>query len=313
MLPFGIQYVIEVEDFTKTFGRHDIPAVNDVSFTVKDGEILGFAGLNGAGKTTTIRAMCGIILPSAGSITVDGHNIVSDKIRASRTIGWVPEFPNFDPNAKAIPLLMYYAGFYGIKGEKAKTLAKELMEKVDLSSALNKKLRTYSQGMKKRFALASSMISDPQNFLFDETLNGLDPEGINYLRKLMLKLKEEGKSVFLSSHILSELENLADRIMIIHKGEIIETLAKDRMRSLGKPVLKLRLNKTDQKVIGMLEKYGTVKVEGDTITVMNLPAGEETTDDINAELIKNGYRVSMFNIQGASLEEYFVQLVGKNR
>ncbi len=305
--------MIEVEDFSKSFGRNQIPAVNDISFSVKDGEILGFAGLNGAGKTTTIRAMCGIILPSAGKISVDGHDIVSDKVNASMTIGWVPEFPNFDPNAKPIPLLMYYAGFYGIKGERAKSLARSLMETVDLGNALGKKLRTYSQGMKKRFALASAMISDPQNFLFDETLNGLDPEGISYLRKLMQRLKEEGKSIFLSSHILSELENLADRILIIHKGEIIETLTRERMRNLGKPVLKLRLNKTDKKVIDLLEQYGKVSVDGDTITVMDLSSGQGSADDINAELIKSGYKVSMFNLQGASLEEYFVQLVGKNR
>ena len=187
------------------------------------------------------------------------------------------------------------------------------MEEVDLEGALRKKLRNYSQGMKKRFALASAMISDPSNFLFDETLNGLDPEGINYLRKLMIKLKDEGRAIFLSSHILSELENLADRIIIIHRGEIIETLSRDRMRNLGKPVLKVRLNKVDQRAIKMLEEYGTVSVEGDTLTVINLTSGQQSADDINAELIKAGYRVSMFNLQGASLEEYFFQLVGSKK
>ncbi len=305
--------MIEVYGFTKVFGRSDTPAVDNISFEVQDGEILGLAGLNGAGKTTTIRAMSGIILPSSGSISVDGHNIVSEKIKASRNIGWVPEFPNFEPNARPIPLLRYYAGFYGIKGDEAKKLAEHLMNEVDLGSALRKKLRNYSQGMKKRFALASAMISDPGNYLFDETLNGLDPEGINYLRKLIIKLKGEGKAIFLSSHILSELENLADRIIIIHRGEIIETLSRDRMRSLGKPVLKVRLNRVDQGAIKLLEEYGTVSVEGDTLTVINLASGQQSADDINAELIRAGYRVSMFSLQGASLEEYFFQLVGSKK
>lgn len=309
----GIPTVIEVEDFTKTFGRNDEPAVKSISFEVQNGEILGLAGLNGAGKTTTIRAISGIILPSTGTITVDGHNIVTDKIQASRGIGWVPEFPNFEPNARAIPLLKYYAGFYGIKGQEAEKLARELLRQVDLEPAVRKKLRSYSQGMKKRFALASAMISSPQNFLFDETLNGLDPEGINYLRKLIVKFKEEGKAIFLSSHILNELENLADRTIIIHRGEIIETLSRDRMRNLGKPVLKVRLNKVDSQAIKLLEEYGTVSVEGDTLTVINLKSGPGSADDVNAELIKAGYKVSMFNVQGASLEEYFFQLVGEKK
>lgn len=305
--------MIEVEGFTKVFGRNDTPAVKNISFEVRNGEILGLAGLNGAGKTTTIRAIGGIVLPSSGSIKVDGHNIVSDKVKASKTIGWVPEFPNFEPNAKPIPLLRYYAGFYGIKGDESRSLAERLMKEVDLERATRKKLRTYSQGMKKRFALASAMISDPENYLFDETLNGLDPEGINYMRKLMIKLKGENKAVFLSSHILSELENLADRIIIIHRGEIIEILSRDRMRSLGKPVLKLRVNRVDDNVIKMLEDYGTVSVDGDTLTVINLKSGEGSADDINVELIKAGYKVSMFNVQGASLEEYFFQLVGDHK
>lgn len=305
--------MIEIENFTKTYGRSDEPAVNNISFKVQDGEILGFAGLNGAGKTTTIRTMGGIILPSTGTITVDGHDIVNEKVSASKGIGWVPEFPNFEPNARPIPLLKYYAGFYGIKGDEAQKLAEKLMEEFELTRAIRKKVRSYSQGMKKRFALASAMISNPKNYLFDETLNGLDPEGINYLRKLMVKLRDEGKAVFLSSHILSELENLADRILIIHRGAIIETLTKEKMRNLGKPVLKVRLNKVDSNVISMLENYGKVAVDGDMVTVMGLASGQGSADDINSELIKNGYKVSMFNMQGASLEEYFFELIGEQK
>ncbi len=306
---FRIGFVIQVEALTKSFGGHNPPAVKDATFNVESGEILGFAGLNGAGKTTTIRAICGVTLPTSGTILVDGHDIAKDKINASKNIGWVPEFPNFDPNAKPVPLLRYYAGFYGIKGEESKKVAMDLLGKVELTGSANRKLRTYSQGMKKRFALASAMLSDPANYLFDETLNGLDPEGMNFARHLMTRLKDEGKAVFLSSHILSELENLADRILVIHKGEIIETLTRDRIRRLGKPVLKLRIDKVDSSAISLLEQYGKVRVDGDTVTVMDLSSGKESADDVNSELVKRGYRVTMFNLQGASLEEYFFELV----
>ncbi len=301
--------MMEVENFSKSYQRSGTPAVNNISFKVNDGEILGFAGLNGAGKTTTIKAMAGILLPTSGSIVVNGHMMGTEKVEASREIGWMPEFPNFEPDARPIPLLTYYAGFYGIKGEKAKELARKLLSEVGLDGQEKKKVKTYSQGMKKRFSLASSMISDPSNYLFDESLNGLDPEGINFMRKLMSNLKEKKKAVFLSSHILSELENLADRIIIIHRGSIIETLTRTEMKSLGKPVVRLKVTNADDRTVSILQKFGTVSASGDQFTVTELSSGRETADDINSDLVKNGYKVSQFNVSGQSLEEHFFQLI----
>lgn len=302
--------MMEVENFSKIYDRRNPPAVNNISFKVNNGEILGFAGLNGAGKTTTIRVVSGTLLPTSGLIQIDGKNIISQKIDASKGIGWMPEYPNFESEARPVPLLRYYAGFYGMKGKEATDHVVELLKEVGLDSYTGKKLKTYSQGMKKRFSLASAMVSNPQNFLLDESLNGLDPEGIDFVRKLMLKFKKAGKAVLLSSHILSELENLADRIMIIHKGAILETLSKEKMRSMGKPVIRLEIMKHDDKSMKIMEQYGKVTMDGDRATLTDLTSGMDSAADLNAELSKEGYRVLQFNVSGQSLEEHFFELIG---
>ncbi len=181
--------MLEIKNLTKVFSPRQGPAINSVSFDVRNGEIVGFVGLNGAGKTTTIRIAVGVSLSTSGTAVIDGHNITTEKPEASKSLGWVPEIPNFEPNARAWMMMQYLAGFYGIDRTEAKKRSKELLSSVGLSGHENRKLRTYSQGMKKRFSLAVSLISNPQNFLFDEVLNGLDPEGILFFRELMIGQK----------------------------------------------------------------------------------------------------------------------------
>ena len=210
--------MIQIDAATKIFSKKDKPAADAVSLKAADGEIVGFVGLNGAGKTTTIRMAAGVSLPTSGSISIDGHDIVSDKVEACRRIGWVPEIPNFEPSTRALSLMEYFAGFYGIPASEAKERSLELLRTVGLGGEEGKKLRAYSQGMKKRFSLAVSMLGGPRNYLFDEVLNGLDPEGIRYFRRLMVDLRSKGVAVLLSSHILVEVESLADRVVFIHMG-----------------------------------------------------------------------------------------------
>lgn len=302
--------MIEIRDLTKVYGRTQSPAVNKLNLEINDGEILGFAGLNGAGKSTTIRLVSGIIFPSHGNVLVNGHDIVKSKIEASKNIGWVPELPNFEPNSKPIPLLKYYAGFYGLKGPEIEEKIESLLKQFHIWEARNKKLKEYSQGMKKRFSIAAAMIGDPQNFLFDETLNGLDPEGVRNMRDFMLKLKKDGKSVFLSSHILSELENVADRIAIIRKGEVVKVLERSELSNLGASVVRVRIENLDKGAMDILEKYGKVETNGNSIVVRDLTLSSAEARKINNELARNDYEVSQFEVSGEGLEDYFLGLVG---
>jgi ABC-2 type transport system ATP-binding protein len=297
--------MIKIEGLTKAFSRGGPRAVDAVSFDVADGEIVGFVGLNGAGKTTTIRVAVGVSLPTAGTVLVDGHDVVTDKVEASRRTGWVPELPNFEPNSSAISLMEYYAGFYGVPTAEAKSRSMDLLGTFGLQGEESKKLRAYSQGMKKRFALAASMLGEPKNYVFDEVLNGLDPEGIRYFRRLMLDLKAKGSAVLLSSHILVEVESIADRVVIIHKGRVIKTLAKGELAQAGGVSIRMVVANVDERLLAYLRGMGETKVEGTTIILTS----NSDPARLNSELVKMGYEVSEFAAQKEGLEEYFLDLV----
>ncbi|KJE49586.1 MULTISPECIES: ABC transporter ATP-binding protein [Acidiplasma] len=298
--------MINLREFSKSYNQ--FMAVSNLTLEIKNGEIMGFAGLNGAGKTTTIRAISGLIFPTGGSIEVDGHNIVNDKVMASMQIGLVPEFPNFELDAKPLQLLKYYAGFYGINSADAEKRAIELLKKLGIYQYADKKLKMYSQGMKKRFSIASALIGDPNNYLFDETLNGLDPQGVKDVRDLMLSLKKEGKCVFLSSHILTELQNVADRIAIIKQGRLIKILERDDLANLGNTVIKIGIRNPDNNINSVLKGYGDVIFENSFYFIRNASKNLDTSE-INSELVKSGYRVFYISRESEALEEYFLKAV----
>ena len=303
--------MIEISGLTKHYGKYTRPAVSDLSLTVDDGEVLGFVGLNGAGKTTTIRISAGIIYPTEGNVWFDGNDIVKDKAKASRQIGWVPEFPNFEPAARPLNLLIYYAGYHGIPKAEAERMGRELLSQVGLDDQLNKRLRDYSQGMKKRFSLAASMISNPNNYLLDEILNGLDPEGIKYVRNLILSFKKDGKAVLLSSHMLKELESVADRIAIINKGKLIKVISRDDLKATGKFIVTVQVKNPDEGVVNILSKYGNVEASNGKYMISQLKVKDvDATGEINSELISHKYIVSGITVENEDLESFFFRLIG---
>jgi ABC-2 type transport system ATP-binding protein len=300
--------MLDIKGVTKIYGGK-VVAVSNVSFQVNNGEIVGFVGLNGAGKTTTIKISCGVLIPNAGTVYVDGYDILREKIEASRRVGWLPEIPIFDPNARALSLLKYIAGFHNITGEAAEKRALELLKDVGLAGLENRKLGTFSQGMRKRFALAASMIADPSNYLFDEVLNGLDPAGINFFRNIAQEFKKKGKAILFSSHILSEVENLADRIVIIHKGKIIKVIDASELENIGTKTLKIVIKNIDNRLIDVLKSYGDIRIENQNVVILSNFKGEPA--EINLELSKMGYLIESFNYQKTGLEDYFLSLVGE--
>jgi ABC-2 type transport system ATP-binding protein len=305
--------MIEIANLTKRYGgKGGAAALDDVTFSVNDGEIVGFVGLNGAGKTTTIRIASGVAFPSSGKVTIDGHDIVTRKREASECLGWVPEFPNFDQNAKAKSLLLYFAGFRQIETGVAEERASELFQQLELSGNESKKLSAYSQGMKKRFSLALALLPDPKNLLFDELLNGLDPQGIQFIRSLMLDLKKRGKSVLLSSHILSEIEVVSDRIVFINGGRIIKVVTRDELASIeqSKSVLRMVVPNLNEAGLNYLRTLGSVNVESGSVTLSGF-GGDPSV--VSAELMRRGFLLREFSLEKTSLEEYFFRLVGESK
>ncbi len=297
--------MINIAHLSKSYRK--VKAVSDLSLDINNGEIMGLAGLNGAGKSTTIRAASGIIFPTAGKITINNFDIVKEKVLASKQVGWVPELPNFEPDAKPISLLKYYAGFYGIKSDDAEKTGIELMKEFDIYNYRNRKLKYYSQGMKKRFSLIAAMIGNPDNYLFDETLNGLDPNGVKEVRDLIMNLKKQGKSILLSSHILSELQNVADRIAIVKNGSVIKILTREDLMHLGTDGVKIHVKNADKNVDNILSQFGEPTFDGTYYYIKT--KDELDSAEINRQLVMSNYKVDYIGIENETLEEYFLNMV----
>lgn len=300
--------MIEISNVSKSFGR--IKALENVSFKVNNGELVGYVGLNGAGKTTTIRIIIGVLLPDSGDVYIDGYSVLKEKRKASMRIGWVPEIPIFEPDVKALDYFVYLAGYYKISPSEARRLGKELFERVGLSGTENRKLKEYSQGMKKRFALAVSLINDPPNFVFDEVLNGLDPEGIKFFRELAKNFKKQGKAVLFSSHILSEVEALADRVVFIHKGRIINILTMQEIKSMAEKKLIVKLDKPLEKIPEEINSYGVPIVEDNTLVIRKFKGDQSTVVEL---LLRQGYKIMEVKLEEISLEEVFFKLIGEQK
>ncbi len=297
--------MIEISHLSKLYKK--FKAVSDLNLEIANGEIMGLAGLNGAGKSTTIRVASGIIFPTSGKITVNNFDIVKEKIKASKNIGWVPELPNFEPDARPISLLKYYAGFYGIKSDEAEKRSIEMMKQFDIYNYRDKKLKYYSQGMKKRFSLIAAMIGNPDNYLFDETLNGLDPNGVKEVRELILNLKKQGKSILLSSHILSELQNVADKIAIVKNGSVIKILSRGDLMHLGATGVKIHIKNPDANSEKILSEFGEITSDGNYYYIKTV--NDVDVSEVNRQLVTQNYKVDYINMENESLEDYFLNMV----
>lgn len=208
--------IIRVNHLSKIF--KDVQAVNDLSFTVNQGDVYGFLGQNGAGKSTTIRMLLTLITPTSGEIEVFGYKLPSHRNEILRNIGAVIERPDLYKYLTAYETLHVFAKMSGVKAGKQKLM--DQLELVGLAQRAQSKVRTYSQGMKQRLGIAVALIHDPQLIMLDEPTNGLDPQGIADIRNLILMLSGKmNKTILVSSHLLSEIEQIANRMLIIDKGK----------------------------------------------------------------------------------------------
>jgi ABC-2 type transport system ATP-binding protein len=216
-------HAIEIKDLTKAypvgFWKKQLrPALNGLTLTVEKGETFGFLGPNGAGKTTTLKILMGIIRPSSGSATILGQDYRTPEVK--RQIGFLPEQPYFYDYLSAPELLDYYAQLSGVAAAERAQRIRPLLDRVGLGDVGNKQLRKFSKGMLQRVGIAQAIIHDPEVVILDEPMSGLDPLGRHEVRELIQGLKDQGKTIFFSTHILSDAEALCDRVAVIHKGEL---------------------------------------------------------------------------------------------
>ena len=216
--------VLEVQNLIKIFRsgfvRKKIKVINDVTFKVEAGEVFGIAGPNGAGKTTIFKCILGFIKPTSGSIRI--FQKPSDHSELKKLLGYLPENPYFYEYLSGFELMKYMGKLHGIKGKLLSKRIDDLLEKVNLTSASKVQLRKYSKGMLQRIGIAQALINDPEFIILDEPMSGLDPLGRREVRDLILELKKSGKTVILSSHILSDLEALCDKVCFIFRGKVMK-------------------------------------------------------------------------------------------
>lgn len=303
--------MIEVQNLSKKLNGKTI--LNGISFEVKEGEIFGFLGPNGAGKTTTMKIILGLLKPTSGNALVFGKNLgENDNLR--RRVGVLLENDGLYEHLSAYENLNYYAQLYSVSEIEDKI--KELLEFVDLSDKQNDKVGTFSKGMKRRLALARSIIHDPEVLFYDEPSSGLDPEAQKMVRDLILRLsKEKGKAIFLNSHDLDEVERVCSRIAILQKGEIraYDTVENLRKKS-NKPAVEIALtsNEEVEKVLILLNSLDFVsECQRDDLRVTAIMKGEETSTVLSV-LMKDGIKVEEVKKVTMPLEDIYLNIVNQS-
>jgi len=223
--------LLKIQNVSKTYGKAKVKAVDNISLEVKPGEIFGFLGPNGAGKTTTIKMIVGLLKPDEGIITVNGVNVWEEPLKAKSMISYVPDSPEIYDKLKGIEYLNFIADMYGISKEERKRKLDYYLDLFEIKDAVGDVIASYSHGMKQKIVLTAALLNNPELFILDEPMVGLDPKSAFNLKEIMRDMCNKGKTVFFSTHVLEVAEKLCDRIAIINKGKIIALGTMDELRS----------------------------------------------------------------------------------
>jgi len=297
---------ILTENLTKTYKskqRGLVNVVNQLNLHVEEGEIFGFLGPNGAGKTTTIKMLLNVITPSAGDAKILGRDV--DDIEVHKLISYLPEKPYYYEHMTGLEILRFYASLFGIKDDDK---CKALLEKVNLAGDMTKTISQYSKGMQQRIGLAQSLLNDPQLIFLDEPTGGLDPIAHIEIRDLILQFRDEGKTVFISSHELSDVERICDRVAIINKGQV---------QTQGKLDVLLAGGRVELEADGLTDGFQSSLTIKDAITsfksgrlIVDMP----DTQDVNAVI--DSIRAAKGDVKSIvprrkRLEDLFIETVNR--
>ncbi len=299
-----MNYAIETDNLTKNY--RDVRAVNSVDLRVKQGEIYGFLGLNGAGKTTTIRALLGMIRPSEGNVKVLGQVLGLDGRGPWAKIGHLVESPSAYPELSVRENLDIARRLHGIQNPK---VVDDVIERLVLASYADRKAGTLSMGNLQRLGLARALLHSPELLILDEPANGLDPAGVVEIRELLRTLvHENGVTIFMSSHILTEVDRLATRIGIIHKGKMIEELDANKLDGLRARKLKVSARDLEGAMQAIIHAgYASTTMTDHSILIEEAKA-IEAPDDIARILVNAGTPPTHLAVVQENLEEYFLRL-----
>lgn len=304
--------IIQVQGISKKFGK--IQALQEISFSVKEGEIFGFLGPNGAGKTTTIKILSGLLKPDSGLAFVNGFNVISDPVRAKESVGLVPESSNLYAELTARENLIYMAQLYGVPKKEWETRCAELLRDFNLLDRANTKFQGFSRGMKRRLTIAAALVHRPRILFLDEPTTGLDVMSARGLRGVVKKLKEKGVTIFLTTHLIGEAEELCDRVAIIVQGQIrlIDTPKALKEKVQDTEVIEVRIQPIPPAIAKELESIAGVEkvtIIEDRLRLYGKTLHQSLSAIVNW-LDQGGRKIFSIQTLTPTLEDAFVKLTG---
>lgn len=295
---------IETQGLSKAFGDHI--AVRDLTLQIKQGEVFGFLGPNGAGKTTSVKMLLGLVRPTSGHAQLLGEPLGNREARAR--IGFLPEHFRFHDWLNADEFLQLHGQLYGMRGAHMRQRIQELLDWVALTPFRDHQLRTFSKGMLQRIGLAQALLNDPALVFLDEPTSGLDPVGRRLVRDIIRELSARGTTVFLNSHLLSEVEITCHRVAFIKQGQIVRVSELDKLVEGGTRVT-IRANGLTPDVVNGLCRWGQdVRADGNIVTLT--VSDESVLPSIARFLITQGADVFALTPERLALEDLFIQIVG---
>jgi ABC-2 type transport system ATP-binding protein len=306
--------VIETEHLTKRFKQ--VVAVNDLNLKVEEGDTFGFLGPNGAGKTTTIRMLTGFLKPTSGAIKIMGYDVAKESKHAKEHIGLVPDIFGLYEVLNADEHLRYYGSLYGLNKNECLKNIDNVLTLVNLDEHRKRKIKEYSHGMRQRLVIAQALIADPKLLFLDEPTNGLDPRGAYETRRIIKDLASEGMSIFMSSHLLNEVQDVCKTVGIIHYGIMVKL---DTIKNLSKELqiqkgnfIKIELELPEKKFVKLLKNIEGVEKVFPHQNILNI----ELTDtkiipDLVNKLVDSGARIMSVNEMKPDLEQIFLSLTDK--
>ncbi|CAH1855776.1 ABC transporter ATP-binding protein [Convivina praedatoris] len=298
--------LLELRNVSKNFGHYK--AMDQVSFNVEAGRIVGLIGPNGAGKSTTMRAITGLMSYSSGDITFDNQPVTFSNHKALDKMGNLIEYPSIYPNLTALDHLNLYA----METKEAVNIP-ELMHQtgIDGDKFGKRKAKNFSLGMKQRLGIAISLVRNPKLVILDEPMNGLDPQSVHDVRELIRSLANKGVSFLISSHLLDELQRLADDLVIINQGKIIKTASMEEFLQNGQTQILIKTN-DNQALLSLTKKYNwQAHLDGDRVIINKVDG--MTVQDVLAKVTEAKLEVKTINTAEENLEEHLLNLLKDNK
>ncbi len=302
-------YMIETEGLTKQFG--DFTAVDGLTFSVSQGEVLALLGPNGAGKTTTVRMLTAILKPTAGRATIAGHDVVAEAKTVRHLVGLLTELPGLYLRMRTLDYLDFFGQLQGMSPEWRRERSEELLQRFEMWESRHQRLGEYSKGMRQKLALIRAMLHDPQILFFDEPTSAMDPHSAKLVRDSILDLRRDRRTIVVCTHNLPEAELLADRIAIIRRGSIIALGPSAELKShlLGAPLLELRLAQPLDGLLPLISDLIQVEEQGKTWLRYRTVQPEVVNPLLLGRLAQEGAKIITLSEVPRSLEDVYLKIV----